>query len=563
METQIEEYAYNKPGGYISEIKFNNGKTVAINPNDIVVFVGPNNVGKSQSLKDINALCEDSRRSVTVISEIRIRKSKQDVKVFLDEIAHKNNQGSYIHYQFLKHNLTWVNGAYSYADHTDYGTFKNIFVAHLDTDSRLSICRPASSISRNDAKNNPILYAAFDYDKYGKWLSNNFYRAFGEHLIPHTQYGNTVPLCIGEEVSLDDQKFANEQERQVKYAEILDTYKQVHQQGDGIRSFTGILLYLMMDNYCTYLLDEPESFLHPPQAHIMGQIIGETLKNNQQAFISTHSEEVLKGLLDVASDRIKIIRITRNGDTNEFSILNNQDFEKIWGDPLLKYSNILSGIFHKKVILCESDSDCKFYSIIDEFIQKEKGRYSENLYIHCGGKQRMAKVISALKSLDVEVNLIPDFDVLNDAAVLKGITDAFGIEWNSIKNDYKIIDSALVSDKSAIDRLSAKAIINTILDAKKEANLTGSEIAKIQEVIKISSKWATVKKQGQNGLPSGDASAAFQRLNSVLKSHGIFIVPVGELECFIRAVGGPGPEWVNKVLEEYPDLNNNVFDEIA
>ena len=76
----------------------------------------------------------------------------------------------------------------------------------------------------------------------------------------------------------------------------------------------------MINHYCTYLIDEPESFLHPPQANIMGRIIGRTLSANQQAFISTHSEEIIKGLLDVCPERVKIIRITRENDSNNFSV---------------------------------------------------------------------------------------------------------------------------------------------------------------------------------------------------------------------------------------------------
>lgn len=49
-----------KAGGYISQLKFNNGETLDISANDIVVFVGPNNAGKSQSLKDIYAFREKS-----------------------------------------------------------------------------------------------------------------------------------------------------------------------------------------------------------------------------------------------------------------------------------------------------------------------------------------------------------------------------------------------------------------------------------------------------------------------------------------------------------------------
>ena len=63
-------------------------------------------------------------------------------------------------------------------------------------------------------------------------------------------------------------------------------------------------------------------------------------------------------------------------------------------------------------------------------------------------------------------------------------------------------------------------------------------------------------------MPAGDASAAFDELDKLLCAAGIFIVPCGELECFVKSIGGHGPEWVNKVLETHPDLSNSVYDEI-
>ena len=37
----------------VTKLCFNNGDQLPLSPNDIVVFVGANNSGKSQSLKDI------------------------------------------------------------------------------------------------------------------------------------------------------------------------------------------------------------------------------------------------------------------------------------------------------------------------------------------------------------------------------------------------------------------------------------------------------------------------------------------------------------------------------
>lgn len=553
--------ANEKAGGYISKLKFNNGQELDIAINDIVVFVGPNNAGKSQSLKDIYALSKDKVPSV-VISEITIKKTTVPVSQLLSEIAAGTNQGSHTSYNILGRNMdVWSYTDNNFLQNTHYGSFRELFVANLDTSARLTICNPPQSIRRDGSKGHPIHYAAFD-SKYRKWISDSFKKAFGIEITPNTQFGSQIPLCIGSPVHLAGE-YEDEQSRLEEYAKILDTYKQVQNQGDGIKSFTGILLYLMLDYYRTYLIDEPESFLHPPQARIMGQIIGQTLSAQQQAFISTHSEDIIKGLLEVCPERIKIVRITRQDDTNHFSILNNSEFNQVWNDPLLKYSNIMASLFHKSVVLCESDSDCKLYSIIESHIKQKQGKYSETLFIHCGGKHRMSKIVTALRSLNISVKLIPDIDVLNDQEVFKGIVQAFGIDFGTMQTDYNNIVSNLHSRKEKINRNSAKAAITQVLDSSSNTELSPREIRDIREVISTISKWEAVKTAGVTAIPSGNATASFRSMDQILQNSGIYIVPVGELECFVKEVGGHGPEWVNNVLERYPNLDDDVYKNIT
>lgn len=553
--------ANEKAGGYISKLKFNNGQELDIVANDIVVFVGPNNAGKSQSLKDIYALSKDKAPSV-VISEIAISKNTTSVSQLLSEIATGTHQGSHTSYKVLGRNIDiWSDTDDDFLRDNYYGSFREVFIANLDTAARLTICNPPSSIRRDGGKGHPIHYAAFD-SKYRKWLSDSFKKAFGIEITPNIQFGSQIPLCIGSPVRLDGE-YEDEQSRQEEYAKILDTYEQVQNQGDGIKSFTGILLYLMLDYYRTYLVDEPESFLHPPQARIMGQIIGQTLSDQQQAFISTHSEDVIKGLLEVCPERIKIVRITRQDDTNHFSILNNSEFNQVWNDPLLKYSNIMASLFHKSVVLCESDSDCKLYSIVESHIKQKQGKYSETLFIHCGGKHRMSKIVTALRSLNINVKLIPDIDVLNDQEVFKGIVQAFGIDFRTMQTDYNNIVSNLHSPKEKINRNSAKVAITQVLDNSSNPELSSREIKDIREVISTISKWEAVKSAGATAIPPGNATASFRTMDQTLKNAGIYIVPVGELECFIKEVGGHGPEWVNDVLEKYPNLDDDVYNNIT
>lgn len=219
----------------------------------------------------------------------------------------------------------------------------------------------------------------------------------------------------------------------------------------------------------------------------------------------------------------------------------------------------MTSLFHKTVILCESDSDCKIYSIIENHLQQSKGKYSETLFIHCGGKHRMTKIATALRALNIEVKLIPDIDVLNDENVFRGIAEAFGIEWENISRDYNVIVSNLHSPKESINRNDLKTTVNRILDASDNQNLSKREQKDIEEATRTISKWLALKESGISAIPRGDATAAYGRMNQVLKEHGIYVVPVGELECFIKEVGGHGPQWANKVLETYPDLNHEVY----
>ena len=555
-----EEVTYNKAGGYISEITFNNGQNVSIAKNDIVVFVGPNNAGKSQALRDIYQI-SNYKISNIVINDVKFQKSDMEIQTILEKVAFKRQQNGYIQY-------TYLNQDYVYNDYTmqqfkssaGLGDLRNLFMVYLDTSQRLSICNPATSIRLDQAKTHPIHYAAY-FPERRKWLTNNFYKAFEQNLIPNLSYGNSIPLSMGKPIKLAGE-YEDEQARQEAYGAILHKYPQVQNQGDGMKSFTGILLYLMLDFYCTYLIDEPESFLHPPQARIMGQIIGETLNEYQQAFISTHSEDIIKGLISVCPQRIKIIRITREGNTNSFSILDNEKFQNIWNDPLLKYSNIMSGIFHKSVVVCESDSDCKLYQIIDEFNAQTKGHHSETLFIHCGGKHRMSNVIKALKSLNVDVKVVPDINVLNESNTIKKIYESTGGDWDDLKEDYSKFRSAFNGGGSSLKRSIFKDFINTILGASTEVNLSKEEINRIKEEMKIATKWDILKTSGESGIPAGEAKVAYNSMNAKLKNRGIFIVPVGELERFITEVNLHGPAWVNSVLEQFSDLNNPVYDKV-
>jgi energy-coupling factor transporter ATP-binding protein EcfA2 len=223
-----------KVGGYVSKIIFNNNEKLELKPNDIVIFVGPNNAGKSQALKDIFNSLDTESKSV-VVKDIETDKYSADVKNLLEKIAIRNEVDGLIQYYVLDFGINYYGvQEQEFQQSKTFKFFRNLFVANLSTERRLSICNPPNNVAINSQRHHPILYAAFE-NKYSKWLSDNFRKAFGLELIPDFLFGNTVPLCLSKEKIKLGNDYESESDRTQEYARILKMLPKVHNQGDGIK----------------------------------------------------------------------------------------------------------------------------------------------------------------------------------------------------------------------------------------------------------------------------------------------------------------------------------------
>lgn len=546
-----------KFGGYISKLIFNCGEEIDVKDDEIVVFVGGNNVGKSQALREIYRMSDNVNEGKSVIlSDIKIEKYDEDTEEYIKSIS-KETDYSFegYNYDVFKSNIkNWKN------DDT-YKSMRNIFVSTLSTEKRLLICNPVKNINRNLAKTEPLHYMAFDKEIFTN-VKEDFKKTFGENLILNRVNGEELYLNMGERVKIDE----NDEDPTMEYSEKISLLPEIHKQGDGMRSFLGILINLYIPHYRTFLIDEPESFLHPPQARIMGRIIGKNiLKEGKQGFISTHSYDFLQGIMEVSSEKIKIIKIDRdNDDNNTISLLKNESYQNIMRDTLMKNSNILSGIFYKNVVLCESDSDCQFYSTINSYLKEKEGLYSESLFIHCGGKQRMWKVIKALKSLSIQVKIIADIDVLNSENEMKRIVEASDGKWVDFEKNLKILNNDIKNNDKVKKNGDVKKKLEKILeelDKKSDKEELDKDVRRsIKDLLEKENGWKAVKDGGIGVIPRGEATAAFKEINKGLKKLNIYVVGVGELECFVKEISGHGSDWVNEVLEKYYDLSDVIYE---
>lgn len=547
---------------YIRELELNTGEHVQLKEDDIVVFVGPNNVGKSQALSDIYEMCgRGNANSINglVVRDIRIEARDTfnlEEQAIIDGWGYKDKGGNFHIHGSWGEDI----GIDKQISEKGFGRLSSVLLFHSDAGSMQSAYDAMSDIS-DDGKNHPIHYLADNKELRDK-ASSGFRRAFGKDLLPHRLAGSTIPLCIGSEDDLNksgNNKSGNE--ALDCYKAYYDSLPRIVDQSDGVRSFTSTLINLVLKHKQIYLLDEPETFLHPSQIQVLGQIICQYLQE-RQAFIATHSQDLIKGLLEADPNRVKIIRITRADNANSFQVLVNSEILNLWKDSLLKHSDILNGLFHKDVIVCESDSDCKMYSVILGDIKSEKDEFLQALFIPANGKHRIPKIVKPLRTMGVHVIGVFDIDLLSDKKDLKNAIEAFGGERDKLDRSIKILDSQLGQNVTHINREKFKKEVLAIIDAQDSKDLSVSEVKDIKHKLEITGKWGQIKKSGVSMIPAGDATVEFNTINDYLKKIGIHIVKEGELESFIKSVGNHGPEWVAEVFEKYPDLKSSEYEGI-
>ena len=138
------------------------------------------------------------------------------------------------------------------------------------------------------------------------------------------------------------------------------------------------------------------------------------------------------------------------------------------------------------------------------------------LFTHCGGKSRAKDVVNALRAVNVPVVAICDFDLLNSSQNFRPLITAFGETWKNVFSNG----------------------METIYNNMNAKNSSGNNA------------WEQIKKIGKAGFTE-DAPAAYEKVEAICKKIGLFVVPVGEMECFDKTVNREKKEWVYYVLENY------------
>lgn len=553
MSVDSDDHAQSfiTPSVSITKITFSGGDEVEVKPGDKVMIVGPNNSGKSRSLREMRETISSQTlpEGNVVVRGVSITKNGS-LEDFINYLKHQGKLDRHNNYIVGDWQINAGMVHYWSQDNLSGGTAAG-FMKNLDANARLGICTLQNSIAIDQPPTCPQ-HLLYEDDVLMKQVSSLFQRAFGKELLVDFRGGGSVPIHVGE----TPRGKGFEDRVSDAYTRSVRSQPYLHEQGDGMQSFAGILFHTIVSNRDITFIDEPEAFLHPPQM----RRLGETLSTNvaHQLFVATHSSDILRGFLEGKKGAVRILRIRRDGSVNRIYEAAPASIATLWSTPVLRYSSALDAIFHDQAIICEDDSDCRLFNSVADHLQ-EAGRetWLDTAYVPMGGKAGIAKVARILRAVGVPVKAVYDFDLISVKSDFKNAVEAFGGDWESISIHWKRIFAAIDSGPHPTIE-AVKEEIREILNLSKDDKIPKKEI---DEAIRRKSPWARVKSDGINGLPRGDLRNYAAQMLQMLEHVGIYLVPGGETESFCPSIGGHGPAFVTRVLDEIP-LDDDRLDEL-
>lgn len=539
----------------LEQIKFHEGVTISLDDADILVFVGPNGSGKSQALRDIVAAMGGVTGKV-VCAVTLANLPWEDVEEMLRRRFRVKGSASDRFGEILLPALDYhtisalskiAGHKYGSFDSEQMGELKKMWAAKrghslpiylmswLRAEDRLSAASAVENINYHLEDPTSPMHEVFRYREIENVISAQALQAFGERVAIDRSNPKNVQFITGEHA------------RSLSIDETKDCIP-LENQGDGLRSFVGTLLYAYALPRAATLLDEPEAFLHPPQAYRLGRFIGLKAVEKTQLFISTHSSSLLQGLLDSGA-RVHVVRLQRNlRNETTVNYLSPDEINRLWADSLLRTSNAFDALFHDAAVLCEADADARFYSLVAERVSEGREDAPSIHFIPTFGKDRLYGIANALSSLGVPTVLVADIDIISSGAILRRSLEALGASAKTLDN----VESLRTRIDKAVRQTEQKPTVSDVLAVLAQFNETAYVPRSLQDTVRRTMEgkggWKNAKHSGKAGLPSGDAQNDFDALYCECRNHGLFIVPEGELEGFNRSLGNHGPKWLAKVV---------------
>jgi predicted ATPase len=539
-------------GVHVGRLAIQGGQPIALNASGVTLVVGGNNAGKSTLLKQVYGQITShwadrgtSSPRLLTLMELVTAGTKADIFAWLASGGHVDNGAIVRNGISIRPALVDVVWNESRAEGrldslgrvlTLAPNARTRFGAVAAVSRRPDVADPPMS-DQHYFEDDPALMA--ELDEYTKDI-------FGVGLTLDPLSGN-LTFRFGH-VTIEAPKVDN---ISPEYRQAVAELTPLDQQGDGISSTLGLLIPLLAGRRPITFVDEPEAYLHPPQAFKLGQIVARLAERHRiQVIIATHDRNFVAGVLAHRGISPTVVRLERHNNVAAAYAVDPEQLRDIWSSALLRHSNILDGLFHRAVVIAEQERDCVFYQAALEAAGPLPGDVlpSDILFISSHGKGGIPELASILASAHVPVVAAVDIDALREKPALQKIVKSVGGSWtDGLDRDFTAATADLRVARKPLTRQQVLGAIASVLKEDPTSIYDAETQRAVKVALSVDDPWSRPKQHGLSAFV-GNRPAA-ERLLSGLAEQGVVLVPVGELERFAPALGvKKGKNWLPAAL---------------
>lgn len=518
----------------------------------VSLIVGGNNAGKSTLLRQMyEKLTSDatsghlSKPNLLSAMSVQLSPAVADAHAWLAENSHTSDQG----YQLARGGAIHpsdITAAYTYGRPGQLGAFGKLLA--LAPNARTRFAAVAPSDRRPDFTSPPTtdLHQFEDDASLLEELNEYTGEIFGTRLTLDQLSGQLILRFGVPSIPAPPLDAITE-----SYRSALGQLNPISSQGDGVASTLGLLIPLIAGRTPIAFVDEPEAYLHPPQAYKLGQVLARISKRRRvQIIIATHDKNLVAGVLAEDGEQCTLIRLSRSESSTVAHKVDPELLSSVWSSALLRHSNVLDGLFHRAVVIAENERDCVFYaSALEECESLPEGLLPNDiLFVSSHGKNGVPELASVLTSAKVPVVVALDLDALNNEDTMRRLAASVGSDWNAeLSRQYTLATAEFKIPRRVSSNGQILRQVTSILEEAPEADYVSATRREIQAVLAIQSPWQELKKYGVVAFRADRAAA--DALLALLAKIGLMMVPVGELEGFAPSLPvGKGAAWLPAAL---------------
>lgn len=511
-------------------------------PGPITVIVGPNYSGKSKLIREIQWYLQHGRSSPNnvILSHLKTKPiDPKSINDIIDAVIQKPNFGETLRpdhiiigrlgsrQQVSKHDFIEAVLNFSTAEESHYyrnraaSWFFSQNTIPLDGQSRITLTNDQPFGDLNSSPTN-TLQKLFRDDSIREEIRRIVADAFGLYLVVDPTNAGQLRLRLSKRPPED---LNEEQSLTQRSAKFHSEATMLTQSSDGTRAFCGILTEIMVGKPDLLLLDEPEAFLHPSLSYKLGREMARQVQGQKKNIIVlTHSPTFLMGCVS-SGVPVNVVRLTYKKGVATARLLPADQLSSLMKNPLLRSAGVLSSLFYESIVITEGDSDRAFYQEInDRLVASDDDRRIDNaLFINANGKDAIPVIMEPLRKLGIPAAGIYDLDFIKDGG----------------NPSSRRLSAAQIPELMHSGLNSARSLIKATLEQSH----------------------ANYKREGGVSKISGGDRVAVDSYIKQLGQFGIFLVPKGEVEGWLKdlKISGHAANWLIPVFEAMGNIGSKSY----